>query len=99
MKCSLVVCTLSEMLLIEFIFFFFYILIRYAIQMRVSDFTDFYFFLKPKVFMRLLFEVKSLVQVFSESDIGSTWFALLSFSLGCFASPGDLSNTTLFPSL
>lgn len=69
MKCLLVVCTLSEMLLIEF--FFFYVLIRYAIQLRVSDFTDFYFFLKPKVFMRLLFEVKSLVQVFSESDIGT----------------------------
>lgn len=69
MKCLLVVCMLSEMLLIEF--FFFYVLIRYAIQLRVSDFTDFYFFLKPKVFMRLLFEVKSLVQVFSESDIGT----------------------------
>lgn len=40
--------------------------------MRVNDFTDFYFFLKPKVFMRLLFEVKSLVQVFSESNIGIT---------------------------
>lgn len=75
MKCLLVVCTLSEMLLIEFIFFLhIYILtiINYAIQMRVNDFTDFYFFLKPKVFMRLLFEVKSLVQVFSESNIGST---------------------------
>lgn len=47
---------------------------------------DFYLFLKPKVFMRQLFEVKSLVQAFSESGARSTQFAVILFGLFCLSS-------------